>query len=89
VGLRNGLPSRANFIERVCRSPDRRTVRRAPTQRSEGAYYRWIEMLKTDPTRGGLVPVPVRHRTGRFHTAHKLTLMALSCLFGGAGSPKH
>ena len=31
------------------------------------AYYRWTEMLKTDPTPGGLV---------RFHTAHKLTLMA-------------
>jgi len=33
------------------------------------AYYRWTEMLKTDPTPGGLV---------RFHTAHKLTLMAHS-----------
>ncbi|MGQ9600356.1 MAG: YbgA family protein [Anaerolineae bacterium] len=36
------------------------------------AYYRWTELLKTDPTPGGLV---------RFHTAHKLTLMA--------HSPKH
>ena len=36
------------------------------------AYYRWTEMLKNDPTPGGLV---------RFHTAHKLTLMA--------HSPKH
>ena len=36
------------------------------------AYYRWTEMLKRDPTPGGLV---------RFHTAHKLTLMA--------HSPKH
>jgi len=36
------------------------------------AYYRWTEMLKTDPTPGGLV---------KFHTAHKLTLMA--------HSPKH
>jgi hypothetical protein len=33
------------------------------------AYYRWAEMLKSDPTPGGLV---------RFHTAHKLTLMAHS-----------
>ena len=33
------------------------------------AYYRWTEMLKSDPTPGGLV---------RFHTAHKLTLMAHS-----------
>ncbi len=36
------------------------------------AYYRWTELLRTDPTPGGLV---------RFHTAHKLTLMA--------HSPKH
>ncbi len=36
------------------------------------AYYRWTELLKNDPTPGGLV---------RFHTAHKLTLMA--------HSPKH
>ena len=36
------------------------------------AYYRWTELLKRDPTPGGLV---------RFHTAHKLTLMA--------HSPKH
>ena len=36
------------------------------------AYYRWTEMLKNEPTPGGLV---------RFHTAHKLTLMA--------HSPKH
>ena len=33
------------------------------------AYYRWMEMLKNEPTPGGLV---------RFHTAHKLTLMAHS-----------
>ena len=33
------------------------------------AYYRWTELLKTEPTPGGLV---------RFHTAHKLTLMAHS-----------
>jgi uncharacterized protein YbgA (DUF1722 family) len=33
------------------------------------AYYRWTELLKTDPTPGGLV---------RFHTAQKLTLMAHS-----------
>ena len=36
------------------------------------AYYRWTEMLKNEPTPGGLV---------RFHTVHKLTLMA--------HSPKH
>jgi uncharacterized protein YbgA (DUF1722 family)/uncharacterized protein YbbK (DUF523 family) len=33
------------------------------------AYYRWTELLDHDPTPGGLV---------RFHTAHKLTLMAHS-----------
>ena len=31
------------------------------------AYYRWAEMLDKEPTPGGLV---------KFHTAHKLTLMA-------------
>ncbi len=36
------------------------------------AYYRWTRLLEQDPTPGGLV---------RFHTAHKLTLMA--------HSPKH
>ncbi len=36
------------------------------------AYYRWRRMLDEDPTPGGLV---------KFHTAHKLTLMA--------HSPKH
>jgi len=36
------------------------------------AYYRWTEMLDEEPTPGGLV---------KFHTAHKLTLMA--------HSPKH
>jgi hypothetical protein len=36
------------------------------------AYYRWTEMLKEEPTSGDLV---------KFHTAHKLTLMA--------HSPKH
>jgi uncharacterized protein YbgA (DUF1722 family) len=33
------------------------------------AYYRWTRMLKEEPTPGGLV---------KFHTAHKLTLMAHS-----------
>jgi uncharacterized protein YbgA (DUF1722 family) len=33
------------------------------------AYYRWTEMLDKEPTPSGLV---------RFHTAHKLTLMAHS-----------
>ena len=36
------------------------------------AYYRWTRMLDEEPTPGGLV---------KFHTAHKLTLMA--------HSPKH
>jgi hypothetical protein len=36
------------------------------------AYYRWTQMLENEPTPGGLV---------KFHTAHKLTLMAYS--------PKH
>jgi len=61
-GRLDDLPLRENFIERVFRSPER----------SEGAYYRWTEMLDKEPTPGGLV---------RFHTAHKLTLMA--------HSPKH
>ena len=33
------------------------------------AYYRWTEMLDQEPSPGGLV---------KFHTAHKLTLMAHS-----------
>jgi uncharacterized protein YbgA (DUF1722 family)/uncharacterized protein YbbK (DUF523 family) len=33
------------------------------------SYYRWTELLNNDPSPGGLV---------RFHTAHKLTLMAHS-----------
>ena len=33
------------------------------------AYYRWTEMLDEEPAPGGLV---------KFHTAHKLTLMAHS-----------
>ena len=33
------------------------------------AYYRWTRMLDEEPTPGGLV---------KFHTAHKLTLMAHS-----------
>jgi hypothetical protein len=37
------------------------------------AYYRWTRMLDEEPTPGGLVPVP-GSRTGKFHTAHKLTL---------------
>ena len=36
------------------------------------AYYRWTQMVEQEPTPGGLV---------KFHTAHKLTLMA--------HSPKH
>jgi uncharacterized protein YbgA (DUF1722 family) len=44
------------------------------------AYYRGTRMLDEEPTPGGLVPVPAV-RAGRFHTAHKLTLMA--------HSPKH
>jgi hypothetical protein len=35
----------------------------------EFAYYRWKQMLEEEPTPGGLV---------KFHTAHKLTLMAHS-----------
>ena len=71
-GRLNDLPLRENFIERVF------------------AYYRWARMLDEEPTvppserprrrreaPGGLVPVPVV-RAGKFHTAHKLTLMAHS-----------
>jgi len=44
------------------------------------AYYRWTKMLEQEPTPGGLV---------KFHTAHKLTLMAHPGLAGRAGSPAH
>jgi uncharacterized protein YbgA (DUF1722 family) len=44
------------------------------------ACYRCTRMLEEEPTPGGLVPVPAV-RAGKFHTAHKLTLMA--------HSPKH
>jgi hypothetical protein len=37
----------------------------------------WTRMPVEEPTPGGLVPVPVV-RAGKFHTAHKLTLMAHS-----------
>ena len=49
------------------------------------AYYRWTEMLDSEPTPGGLV---------KFHTAHKLTLMAHSpahyqdCLLYTSPSPR-
>jgi len=39
------------------------------------AYYRWTKLLDEEPTPGGLVPVPAV-RAGKFHLAHKLTLMA-------------
>jgi uncharacterized protein YbgA (DUF1722 family) len=66
-GRLNDMPLRENFIERVF------------------AYYRWTEMLDKEPT----VPPSGRPRRRReapgglvkFHTAHKLTLMA--------HSPKH
>ncbi len=59
-GRLNDMPLRENFIERVF------------------AYQRWSQMLDEEPTPGGLVPgLPaVAARTGKFHTAHKLTLMA-------------
>jgi len=38
-----------------------------PVEKRDRAYYRWIRMLDEEPTPGGLV---------KFHTAHKLTLMA-------------
>jgi uncharacterized protein YbgA (DUF1722 family) len=70
-GRLNDMPLRENFVERVF------------------AYYRWTRMLDEEPTPGGLVPVPSVQdtcacalvRAGKFHTAHKLTLMA--------HSPKH
>jgi uncharacterized protein YbgA (DUF1722 family) len=52
------------------------------------AYYRWTEMLNQEPTPGGLVPVPAV-RAGKFHTAHKLTLMAHPGKGTRTGSPKH
>jgi len=58
-GRLNDMPLREKFIERIFHSPER----------SEGAYYRWTELLGSDPTPGELV---------RFHAAHKLTLMAHS-----------
>ncbi len=56
-GRVNDMPLRENLIEGVFRSPEC----------SEGAYYRWTDVLEVEPTPGGLV---------KFHTAHKLTLMA-------------
>jgi hypothetical protein len=47
-GRLNDMPLRDNFIERVLHSPEH----------SEGAYYRWTEMLEREPTPGGLVPTP-------------------------------
>jgi uncharacterized protein YbgA (DUF1722 family) len=44
------------------------------------AYYRWTKMLEEEPTPGGLV---------KFHTAHKLTLMAHPGNGTRTGSPKH
>jgi uncharacterized protein YbgA (DUF1722 family) len=44
------------------------------------ACYRWTRMLDEERTPGGLVPVPAV-RADKFHTAHKLALMA--------HSPKH
>ena len=38
-----------------------------PVEKRDRAYYRWTQMLDEGPTPGGLV---------KFHTAHKLTLMA-------------
>ena len=38
-----------------------------PVEKRDRAYYRWTEMLEKEGTPGGLV---------KFHTAHKLTLMA-------------
>ncbi len=43
-----------------------------PVKKHDWAYYRWTKMLDEEPTLGGMV---------KFHTAHKLTLMA--------HSPKH
>jgi len=76
-GRLNDLPLRENFIERVL-----------PVEKHDRAYYRWMQMLEEEPTvplsgrprrrrkaPGGLVPVPAV-RAGKFHTAHKLTLMA-------------
>ena len=49
------------------------------------AYYRWTEMLDKEPTPGGWSLVDPS-RAGKFHTAHKLTLMAHPST---ARSPKH
>jgi uncharacterized protein YbgA (DUF1722 family) len=46
----------------------------------EGAYHRWAEMLEDEATPGGLV---------KFHTSHKLTLMAHPGNGTRTGSPKH
>jgi hypothetical protein len=55
----------------------------------------WTEMLDKEATPGGLVPVPAVQdtcacalvRAGKFHTAHKLTLIAHPSKGTGAGSP--
>jgi hypothetical protein len=65
-GRLNDMPLHENFVERVL-----------PVEQHDRAYYRWTRMLADEPTPGGLVPVPAV-RAGKFHTAHKLTLMAHS-----------
>jgi hypothetical protein len=89
------MPLRENFIERVL-----------PVEMRDRAYGRkpgfppgslpaancttaWTTMLDGEPTPGGLVPVPAV-RAGKFHTAHKATLMAHSPILtpGQAITPK-
>ena len=79
-GRLNDMPLRENFRAGVCRA--------VPPQAN--CTIAWTRMLDEEPTvppsgrprrrreaPGGLVPVPAV-RAGKFHTAHKLTLMAHS-----------
>jgi hypothetical protein len=79
-GWLNDMPLRENFRAGVCRA--------VPPQAN--CTIAWTRMLDEEPTvppsgrprrrreaQGGLVPVPAV-RAGKFHTAHKLSLMAHS-----------
>ena len=61
-GRLNDMPLRENFIERVL-----------PVEKRDRAYYRWTEMLEEYRTGS---PRRTASPLVRFHTAHKLTLMA-------------
>jgi hypothetical protein len=77
-GRLNDLPLRENFIEQVL-----------PVEKRDRAYYRWPRMLDEEP-RQAAWSLSLRSRTGKFHTAQKLTREAVHGLLRAmAHSPKH